>query len=254
MSQLQRLSAYPNIKVLGYVHVSYGDKDNTVVERDIDTYWSWAANDPDKIIRIDGIFFDEAPAGPEGIDKMNGLATRVRSTERWTRSVAATNPASDVSTHGSEVASQVRVPGAAGADMEECSSGPCTKQKREATTTSRPLVVFNPGMPVDRAYYQLADYVVAFEQSYQVWTENQTAFMAQVPPDLRRKSIVILHTFPSSTASLNELVTTFASAGIGGQFVTEQAGGGYSVWWTRWDEYVNLVSAAAAAAPTGRTG
>ena len=68
------------MKVLGYVHTSYGARQASLVEADIDAYAAWYS--------IDGVFFDEVPglddcAGQRAL--YEGYATRVRGLDRIRR-------------------------------------------------------------------------------------------------------------------------------------------------------------------------
>ncbi|KAF3928289.1 Spherulin-4 [Arthrobotrys entomopaga] len=56
---IKKLKSFPNAKVFGYVHQSYGSRSIAAVEKDLLTYASWAS--PNTGIFIDGIFFDESP-------------------------------------------------------------------------------------------------------------------------------------------------------------------------------------------------
>lgn len=57
---VRELAALPNVKVLGYVHVTYGKRDPHEVKRDVQRYAAWRGVDGG--LRVDGVFFDEAPA------------------------------------------------------------------------------------------------------------------------------------------------------------------------------------------------
>ncbi|KAK6333961.1 hypothetical protein TWF696_002472 [Orbilia brochopaga] len=57
---IEKLKSFPNVRVLGYVHQSYGARDLSDIESDLDAYASW--REPKTDITLDGIFFDESPA------------------------------------------------------------------------------------------------------------------------------------------------------------------------------------------------
>lgn len=61
MVGLQKLSSYPNIQVLGYVHQSYGARSYADVMADVTT-WSIWGNSNMYGNAISGIFFDEGPS------------------------------------------------------------------------------------------------------------------------------------------------------------------------------------------------
>ncbi|KAK6540613.1 hypothetical protein TWF694_008008 [Orbilia ellipsospora] len=82
---IKKLKSFPNAKVFGYVHQSYGSRDIAAVERDLLTYASWAS--PNIGITIDGIFFDESPtektyapyvATANTFAKAKGLSTTIQ--------------------------------------------------------------------------------------------------------------------------------------------------------------------------------
>ncbi|KAN0121913.1 Spherulation-specific family 4 [Hyaloscypha variabilis] len=60
ITAIHTLRNYPNVQLLGYVHVSYCNRNITQVESDIRTYAGWSTYQ-DANINLDGIFFDEAP-------------------------------------------------------------------------------------------------------------------------------------------------------------------------------------------------
>ncbi|KAM7185196.1 Spherulation-specific family 4 domain containing protein [Rhypophila sp. PSN 637] len=64
-SALEALAGFENVTVLGYVPVFWAGRDVADVIRDIRVYYSWEQvydNGRSPSIRIDGIFFDEAPS------------------------------------------------------------------------------------------------------------------------------------------------------------------------------------------------
>ncbi|KAF3932605.1 Spherulin-4 [Dactylellina cionopaga] len=56
-----KLKSFRNVRVIGYVHVSYTSRNISEVCDDIDKYADWAAH-PTADIRVSGVFVDEAPA------------------------------------------------------------------------------------------------------------------------------------------------------------------------------------------------
>jgi hypothetical protein len=67
ITALTQLHTYPNVQLIGYVHTSYCTRSLTAVESDISTYAGWSTY-PGANIRLDGIFFDEAPASYTAYD------------------------------------------------------------------------------------------------------------------------------------------------------------------------------------------
>ncbi|KAK3987295.1 Spherulation-specific family 4-domain-containing protein [Cladorrhinum sp. PSN332] len=73
-SVLESLSSFPNVKLLGYVYCSYGRRQQSEIVADINSYQAWHSK-----IRIDGIFFDEAPSTPEHVNYMSSASSTARS-------------------------------------------------------------------------------------------------------------------------------------------------------------------------------
>jgi hypothetical protein len=61
ISGIVKLRRYPNVKLLGYVHTTYGSEPAAAIQANITKYSKWKTNSNSKIY-LDGIFFDEAPS------------------------------------------------------------------------------------------------------------------------------------------------------------------------------------------------
>lgn len=81
LAALQEMGAIANILALGYVHCSYGRRALGTVTRDIDVYRRWNM-EADPAIRIDGIFFDEAPSDSAHIQYMRQATEHVHASWR----------------------------------------------------------------------------------------------------------------------------------------------------------------------------
>ncbi|KAL2112110.1 hypothetical protein VUR80DRAFT_8581 [Thermomyces stellatus] len=107
---------------------------------------------------------------------------------------------------------------------------------REAT------VVYNPGVVIDRMFYEHADSVVAFEDA----EAERAVFMSDGLADVdwynRGKTGAIVHTYSGTWNDLQELVREVADSGLESLFVTDQAGGIYNKWPSMWTSLVQLVS------------
>lgn len=187
---VRELAALPNVKVLGYVHVTYGKRGAAEVKRDIERYAAWRGVDDG--LRVDGVFFDEAPA-----------------------EVGLVGYMADVSR--------------------------CARRSLRAANGRRGIVMLNPGVVVPRAYYDFADYVVAFEQALRHWRGVRPEFLEAMAGGLAAKTVVMVHSCRAGERRLEELACEFREAGIRGQYVTEQMEGGYSKWPSWWDRYVGFV-------------
>ncbi|KFH46844.1 Spherulin-like protein [Hapsidospora chrysogenum ATCC 11550] len=108
------------------------------------------------------------------------------------------------------------------------------------------LVVYNPGVVVDGAFFDNADFVVTFEQSWAHWNLLQSAAAAkgvsQLAPDLSPKALAIIHTFSEAcSGELERIVEDIRSMGFAGLYITEQEGGGFTFWPETWDRCVAAV-------------
>ncbi|KUJ13299.1 uncharacterized protein LY89DRAFT_737278 [Mollisia scopiformis] len=93
--------------------------------------------------------------------------------------------------------------------------------------------VFNPGEIVVENWYGVADYVDVFEDAYQVYTPQ---IMASIPTGFEERSLFIMYNFTGTVGQQMELVDSVVGAGVGGLFVTDQAG--YTSWSGIWGEFV----------------
>ena len=189
---LKTLSTIPNIRPVGYVHCSYGQRVVEDIYREIDTYREW---NPES--RLEGIFIDEAPSDPALIPYMASLANHVHSS--WL---------STFDQHG--------------------------------------LVVYNPGVVIDAAFFDAADYVVTFEQAWDHWNLLQSTDQAslQVARHLCPKALAIVHTFSNhGDDHLKQFIDSVRGMGFAGLYITEQNGGGFTWWPKTWDRFVAALDA-----------
>lgn len=200
MSALQELSSLPNVKVLGYVHCSYGKRAITKLEDDVRIYQGWTGLQPNsdnselslgQPIRIDGIFFDEAPADVAHVNYMTTISDAVR---------AAT-------------------------------------QDGESNPHPPQLVIYNPGIFVDPRFYEAADYIAVFENTTAEWNSDYVRTnLKRLSEELRKRSIAIAHTGGSLEEQLHFGKDVISDAGFVGHFAT--AIPGYTQWCPNWEAYV----------------
>lgn len=195
VNAVRELAALPNVKVLGYVHVTYGKRNSQDVKGDIEKFAAWRSRDDG--LRVDGIFFDEAPA-----------------------EAAMIAYTGDVSKHA--------------------------KRSLKVANGRRGIVMLNPGVVVPRIYYDMADYVVAFEQAHGHWKSTKSEFLEAMDNGQAAKTVVMVHSCRSGNRGVEELARGFKEKGIRGQYITEQMEGGYSKWSSWWDRYVDSVFSDAA--------
>lgn len=78
--EIPKLTAYANVRLLGYVYTSYGNRNVSAVRKDIQTYADWPANSSDPNLAVRGIFFDETPQQyePQTLTYLQGLTDFVK--------------------------------------------------------------------------------------------------------------------------------------------------------------------------------
>ncbi|KAI4716760.1 hypothetical protein E4T48_07042 [Aureobasidium sp. EXF-10727] len=97
----------------------------------------------------------------------------------------------------------------------------------------------NPGIPIDAKFYEYADYVNAYENSYADWSSG--GGNKKIPECLRQKSTVMIHDFPvNANAKLNSDVKNIVAAGYNGTFITTSSG--YEEFSASWSQYVKDVA------------
>lgn len=107
----------------------------------------------------------------------------------------------------------------------------------------RGVVIYNPGVVVDRAFFDDAEYVVTFEQSEAHWRTIAAAGQdtTQIASDLYPKALVIMHTCTTAEGGLEKLVEEVRASGFAGAFITEQEGGNFTQWPGTWDQLVRAL-------------
>ncbi|KAK3955232.1 Spherulation-specific family 4 [Pseudoneurospora amorphoporcata] len=182
LSRLSDLGAYPNVKVIGYVHCNYGERELGEIERDIEDYLAWLDFDErgEWAIRLDGIFVDEVPIDTKHLDYLQCITDTVRSgfTEVASRR-SHCNSSSNVSTDNSSSSASSPTPSTTG------------------------IVIHNPGIfpsaDSSDAFFssRLVDYVVVFENCLAAWWDSGdyvSANLALLTPEKRAKAIAVAHT------------------------------------------------------------
>jgi hypothetical protein len=86
-------------------------------------------------------------------------------------------------------------------------------------------IVFNPGTVVSSQWYSLADYIVAFEDTY---ADYSSAVITSISAPQIPQSLFILYSFTGDAATQQTLVDSIVGAGIPGLFITTVAG--YTAW------------------------
>lgn len=105
------------------------------------------------------------------------------------------------------------------------------------TTTAAAIVIYNPGIFVDQAYYESADFIIPFENEAAQWScEYVQENLALLPARLRARSIAVAHTSSGLEQHAQIVEDAVRKNGFAGHFVTGVPG--YTEWCCHWDEYV----------------
>lgn len=83
--------------------------------------------------------------------------------------------------------------------------------KVKSTMTNGNLVWTNPGVPVDSSFYQIADMINAYENTYDNWMNH--GGNSSIPQAVRGQSTVMLHSYPSGTNTMASDVDGLVDAG-----------------------------------------
>lgn len=106
-----------------------------------------------------------------------------------------------------------------------------TKTTWQAGLGHAGITIYNPGVVVERAYFQHADYVVAFEQSEEHWRRYfAEQGLPQIAVEMRRKTVAIVHSCRAKEGRAEVLARQVRAFGLSGVYLTEQMGGGYTQW------------------------
>lgn len=105
------------------------------------------------------------------------------------------------------------------------------------------LVIYNPGVVVDRAFFDNAEYVVTFEQSQAHWKALQATREegSGLPGDLHSKALVIMHTCSTAEGGLEQVIEEVRGSGFAGLYITEQEGGNFTKWPRTWRSLVRAL-------------
>ncbi|KAK3331854.1 Spherulation-specific family 4 [Cercophora scortea] len=190
IAALERLSLLPNTKIIGYVYCSYGERPSTEVVQDIETYHTWEIQGPS--LRVDGIFFDEAPVSSEHVSYMSDMTSVARRTRLSASEQNSLVPA---------------------------------------------IIIYNPGVFADQAFYHSADYIVVFENRLEAWNSSYVRQnMETLPPELLARSVAIAHSAEDLGVQLRFGEHATLHVGLAGHFAT--AVSDYTEWCCNWGDYV----------------
>ncbi|KAH6719284.1 Spherulation-specific family 4 [Leptodontidium sp. MPI-SDFR-AT-0119] len=90
---------------------------------------------------------------------------------------------------------------------------------KEALGPGRQHISFNPGVAVDRAFYDLADTINVFENE---WAAFNISALSTTPSDLLARSTYLIHDFPKDEELQAGVISGLANAEVGGMLLTTQ--------------------------------
>ncbi|ROW08376.1 hypothetical protein VMCG_03269 [Cytospora schulzeri] len=234
MVALTRLAGLQNVRIIGYVHCSYGNRLLDAIVADLNAYRGWteasAQLGEEKPIIVDGIFIDEVPSSTEFVQYLATLSTAAKIL--LNRNIAEVNaPPKNNSTEA--IAKEA-------ADATPSLPTSTTNTPPPGTispSNSTAIVIYNPGVVIDPIFYQAADYVVAFENASLQWTSPAVRQQfARLPRVLRERSIAVAHSTAGGADEVGTLGRRCAEMGCPGVFITTQPG--YTDWCPFWAEFV----------------
>ncbi|KAF4554722.1 Hypothetical protein D9617_3g017900 [Elsinoe fawcettii] len=228
VTQVTRLNTYPNATLFGYVHVKWAERSLEDVFEDIRRYERWNKQ--------------SIPASPT-LPPTSASSMKVSSPLRPTDS-GVTLPGSG-RRKLSNGAVDIHVAGifVDEAPYHERHLGYMSSLHAYIRRSlSRGTQVWtNPGCPVAEKYYEYADKVTCFEDSYGGWMERGLEGF-EGGRETRRKSTVMVHSCPRGGGEEKEVVRRAKEEGVDGVFVTVERG--YEGWGVGWSEVVKAVEEA----------
>jgi hypothetical protein len=109
---------------------------------------------------------------------------------------------------------------------------------RNALGSGRDTIVFNPGEQVATEWYSIADYVVAFENSYSAYSAS---VLSSVPSEVRAQSQFIVYSFTGDDSAQTTLIDDLVAGDIGAIFATDQPG--YTAFSSLWAQFCSALGA-----------
>ena len=89
------------------------------------------------------------------------------------------------------------------------------------TLTGSNTVWTNPGVPIDAAFYKVADLVNAYENSYDDWINNNGS--NAIPKEQHSKSTVMIHSYDQNDKKLSQATDNLAKAEYHSSFLTNDS-------------------------------
>ncbi|KUI53111.1 Spherulin-4 [Cytospora mali] len=237
---LAKLTGSQNVRVIGYVHCSYGNRLLDDIMADVSAYRGWTEasvqRGDEKTIVVDGIFIDEVPSSTEFVQYLATLSSAAKIILNRTSAVEVpeTNNPTEVTTKDADVN---LLPPTSTTITLSPPPPPQAEQGTASPSNSTAIVIYNPGVVIDPIFYQAADYVVAFEDASRRWTSPAVREQfARLPRSLRKRSIAVVHSTDGGAREVGLLGRRCFEMGCPGQFITTQPG--YTDWCPFWADFV----------------
>ncbi|KAG9229649.1 Spherulation-specific family 4 [Amylocarpus encephaloides] len=112
-----------------------------------------------------------------------------------------------------------------------------TSLARELLGPGKDKITYNPGVVVDASWYNMAEEIIVFENT---WSAFNLSKLEKVPPEIRSKSIYLIHSFTGDLGTQNELIGNLTDQSIAGAFVTTREG--YTEISTLWDPFCEALN------------
>lgn len=265
---LARLTALPNVRLIGYVHCSYGNRLLDELVADVSAYRGWTEaaarrddgkvccscvpkhQSPDrttadvglKTIFVDGIFIDEVPSSTVFVQYLATLSRAAKTVLNRNLAINVTNKEDPDETTADDAGVILLSP--TSTTSTPPASLPPLPQSVPGTASpscSTAIVIYNPGVVIDPIFYQAADYVVAFEDHSGRWASPDVRQrLARLPRPLRERSIAVAHSTAGGAKEVGRLSRKCLELGFSGVFITTQPG--YTDWCPFWEEFVRDVA------------
>jgi hypothetical protein len=275
-AEIPKLTAYPNVRVLGYVHTTYANRDISAVLRDVDTYAAWSQNASHPGLGVEGIFFDECPSDYDAklVQYLENLAKAVKNAaglgpdnyvcyrilfrshlllhrHKRSSSPCLTEPPTITLDFSSlfpgchafphaDLSSQLPVHVAAQTTL----SANYTTSAPSRADLTRYQIIHNPGAIPDQRYMSSADCTVVFEETYATFTSDSddanNAKALKAIHDPRSDLCLVMHSIPPTLkrGDFRTLVDDVRKV-AGSIFMTDLDTDYYADFSGRWREFVD---------------
>jgi hypothetical protein len=99
--------------------------------------------------------------------------------------------------------------------------GNATAYAKQAFGPNPIHVTLNPGVPVANQWYNYADDIIVFENTY---AQFDLALLDKISWDLMNKSIFVIHNFTGSSHLQRDLISNLTDSNVGAAYITTQEG------------------------------